>query len=160
MQGRGERGRRGGSWHQVLSPAAETPCHGSQVPFGWQRTWLARMPPFTCLLTLSLLPGPLALIFIIFTTSESLYNEMISQVPRDCAYFLKEHVGFPGSPVAKTELPVKVPRFDLWAMANSPLPRSPRTFPGQEQKQQTEPGQQGRSGKGRQIGRASCRERV
>ena len=72
------------------------------------------MPPFTCLLTLSLLPGPLALIFIIFTTSESLYNEMISQVPRDCAYFLKEHVGFPGSPVAKTELPVKVPRFNPW----------------------------------------------
>ena len=87
---------------------------GSQVPFGWQRTWLARMPPFTCLLTWSLLPGPLAFIFIIFTTSESLYNEMISQVPRDCAYFLKEHVGFPGSPVAKTELLMKVPRFDSW----------------------------------------------
>lgn len=41
--------------------------------------------------------------------SESPYNEMISQFPKDCTYFLKEHVGFPGSPVAKTELPMKRP---------------------------------------------------
>ena len=48
-------------------------------------------------------------------------------------------------------------------MADSPLPRSLRTFPGQEQKQQTEPGQQRRSGKGRPLagpgGPPSCRQK-